>query len=342
MARTTVLFVAGMLAALGGGYAAYRSYRGHRPDGVARTVVVGIRKDAPPARPAGTFDGDPASIRRMTEGATRTALVYSEAEVMAARGLVSEAIAKLEAHLEQFPERIEIKRLLAQFRLHLGQYDSAGPLVTDVLRADPRDAPARLMLTEVLMSKGQSVSAYESAKWALELLPRDPVALRNAGRAALHAGWPQAALPHLLELREIRRTDPECQQLIGLCHLRMGEYAKAIYQFDEILREGKADESVYFNLAVCHAQQKQVQGAVDVLSRAAHQFGAARISSWIASQDFRPVRTDAYFSAFVSQLGLAPMPSDDSVRAGQGMGMMPESATSMRPRGDYLPARRSP
>ena len=185
MVRTTVLFVAGMLAALGGGYAAYRSYRGHRPDGVAKTVVVGIRKDAIPARPAGTFDGDPASIRRMAEGATRTALVYSEAEVMASRGLVSEAIVKLEAHLEQFPDRIEIKRLLARFRLELGQYDSAGPLVADVLRANPRDAPARLMLTEVLMSKGQFVSAYESAKWALELLPRDPVALRNAGRASM-------------------------------------------------------------------------------------------------------------------------------------------------------------
>lgn len=305
----------------------YRVYRQSHPDTVSGVQLGALTIDRPVST-APELDGSTAAIRRAMEASEKSRLVFSEAEMLAGRGLVREAGDKLERHLRAYPEQIETRLRLAGYRLRLRQYDAAGALLLEVLRADPQNAGARLLLADVLIGKNEFAGAYEAAKWTLELLPGDPDALKIAGRAAIRAGWHQVALDHLRDLSVTRRSDIECRGLLALCYLRLGEYGKAVFQLNEIVREGKADESVYYNLAVSYAQQKQPQDVVDVITRAAAQVGDAKAMEWLRDDDFLPVRESPLFAALVQQLGHGASPSIGlaSGKSAPSLGILPSSS----------------
>ena len=61
------------------------------------------------------------------------------------------------------------------------------------------------------------------------------------------------------------------------------------------------DSVTYYNLAVCYAKQSMAEQVVETLSRAEAVFGPEFVFTWIAAEDFDPVRKDSLFDAFASQ-----------------------------------------
>ncbi len=315
---------------------------------VSRTPGLGrlLRSASPsspgpgaPARPGPSKPSDPAVppasgsvVRGLLDGAREVRDALQEADRLMARGMAREALVHLERRRAEKPDSLGLR--LAEARIHaaLGDAAMARNGFVAVLGADPANLEARAGLAAALLDLNDPEGALQAAQWALDDGGTPSATLRVAVRAAIGAGQYAIAAGHA---RVWLRQDPEsteAQDLLGLCHLRLGEYGKASFLLGEIIREGRGTEATYLNLVLAFAQQKQFGDVADLLLKAAQRLDRARVAAWFGRPDFALIREAPVVSSVMGQVlaGTSPAPilrlpdeSRDSPQGERGIGMTP-------------------
>jgi tetratricopeptide (TPR) repeat protein len=268
-----------------------------------RSLVARPSKAVPPVSASeGAGATEPISVQRLRELATRVSDVRREAEQLAARGLIDEAVERLDRERQAAPHNIEIKTAIAGLLFERSRFGEARRWLLEILEAQPRDLEARRSLAMTLMELGQFGDAYDTARWYLEAVPGDLAGRKLAARICLSGGWHEQAVTHLRSIVDARQEDVETRQLLALSYLRLGQHAKAINQFTELIKTSTPDATTYYNLALVYARQQQSRETIDALNHAVEIFGAGIVGQWMGEDDFKPMQDDPLFKTFRAQL----------------------------------------
>lgn len=131
-------------------------------------------------------------------------------------------------------------RQLANLSVAEGKYDIAVSYLNEALKFQPDEFQLQLALAVALFRRGDQQKASEVINTALASRPRDPEAHKLMGRIFLLQGdYPRA-------VQELRTTlslqyDIETAYFLGVAHLKLKDFAKAVEIFKDI--QSKVEES---------------------------------------------------------------------------------------------------
>lgn len=288
-------------------------------------------------RPAG--DAAVGVVRRICDGNREIVDLVRDADRMIDRGLVTEALARIDRRLASAPGNLDLRLRKAGIERTLGRMAAARDGFVAVLESDPSRIEAREGLAAVLLELKDPEGALDAAQWVLEVEGHRPESLRVAARAAVDLGQYAVALGHMRLWVQQEPESVEAQDLLGLCQLRLGEYGKAAFQLGALIRKGKGTEATYLNLVLAYAQQKQSNDVADLLMKAVQRLDRARVVAWFGRPDFAVIREDPTVAAVASQIieGVSPGLSlhlPEIQREGpseRGIGMTPAPDLGTRP-----------
>ena len=116
--------------------------------------------------------------------------------------------------------------------LQLRHWRNSVTLLQRVVRVEPDNFVARVMLGNALFERRQLDGALREYQAALRLRPDYPDAWEHAGAVLTEQGRPAEAMPYLLKAVELAPAWPEPQRRLALAWLRQGRIkeARAAYQ----------------------------------------------------------------------------------------------------------------
>jgi Flp pilus assembly protein TadD len=164
-------------------------------------------------------------------------------------------------------------RLLRQARelISLGRRLDALLLLRHSLEpgAHPAQAPARLLLAELLEQTGEIDAALEELGLAAEASSESFAVLVHRGALLARTGRPAEAEKDLKDAIRLRPDDPVGHCQLGLCFLRRGRAADASRAFRDALRYSPDDPELLYQLGESLQSTGDVEGAMEVLEQAA-------------------------------------------------------------------------
>lgn len=290
----------------------------------------GIEMLPPPTPPTAASDepaGQTSEIRHLIDQSGAIRDLRHQVDSMQGRGLFAEAAEKVRRQLGASPNSSELKALLGQLYLRVGRLKDARMLLVDALSSDPSNLGARMDLAYTLLNAGDFEGALIVARWVLESAPNLTDAQKVAARACMGAGWNDIAVQHLRIAYDLQSDDLESRNMLALAYLRQGAYARATAHLLDIVKGGGADETTFYNLAVCYAHQRQVEDVTRIFFEAANEIGPAKVAGWLETEDFAPVRATAMFDQardkLLGSLSQEAKSSLHSPKRDVGLGLMP-------------------
>ncbi len=301
-----------------------------------------VRPMPPPEAAAKSSGAEPSSAPRslewLIELPERIRVARGEAEQLAARSLYEDALARLAHERRTAPHNLELKEAMATLYLDRKQFEEARRLFAELIEARPQDPGLRLKMAQTLMQLGEFRDAYEAVRWYLRDVPNHAAGQKLAARICLDGGWPDQALRHLRVLVDTRQDDTETRQLLAVTYLRLEQFARAISQFDELIRSTPADPSNYYNMALAYARQQLPTETLKVLTKAVENFGARTVAQWMGEPDFQPLHDHPVFRTYRDQLVRQQTPDVVSLAPRSSMvgekqiGWMPEPVLDPLPK----------
>jgi protein O-GlcNAc transferase len=175
------------------------------------------------------------------------------------------AIACVNFALAQKPAVETAWQLVAQ-----GKQDQAVKLLRDVIKADPRNADARLLLGSLLMEGGQRAESIAQLGEAVRLLPKSAEAHNALGEAYNTFGEMSKARP---EFERAVGLDPRHAQAhvnLAAILLQQGEAQLAVPHLDQAirLRPAAADRRKLYLRAKIHSEDRDAAKAASELQLA--------------------------------------------------------------------------
>jgi cellulose synthase operon protein C len=194
------------------------------------------------------------------------------------------AIGLLEAAIAANPEFLDAYHTLAEIRLKRKERASAAAVLKDVLKVNPKDAPAASLLIEVLASgataekQPSEAELAEARRVATELTKSDPQgSMSLAVAVGFHkAQQLQAALPYA-EAAATRLNTPPAHINLGDLLLSIAEsqpssaaakaaFAKAVEQYDIVLKfQPNSIEAVNNKAWILHSYLDRSREALDIV-----------------------------------------------------------------------------
>lgn len=229
-----------------------------------------------------------------------------EAQAFADRGDYAEASRRVEAALEQCPQALRLKMLLARIHYQREDYTHAAEILMELLEANPDDFAARTLLASVFAHQADWENALTVAKWILDANPSSTPAHDIAAQAYLATDRKALAIPHLKKIVTLEKDNIVAQNKLGRAYADLGEYVKAIQVFNDVLAQNDNDATTFYNLAACYARQGLAEDAATVLSRAAPRFGNQFVAAWVQNPEFENIRSNRIITALIENLSLPP------------------------------------
>ena len=165
-----------------------------------------------------------------------------------------------------------LRRDLAALLLQAGQARQAVPLLREVLASGAGDATAATMLALALRGLGDVAGGRDAAARALELDPRDPVALLAAGSLAVMAGEAAVAEPWLRASVAVEPRLYEAWHWLGEALQSQGRWKEAAAAYGHAMA-GHPGEAM--NVGICAERAGDI-GAAREAYRSAHAAAPAR------------------------------------------------------------------
>jgi tetratricopeptide (TPR) repeat protein len=205
-------------------------------------------------------------------------------------GREAEAVVRLEAIKDQWPDDKQIRLALGRAYLALKQHEKALGEFSPLLREDPNSVAANLGKAEALLGLGDGRSALAPAKMATSLAPENPLAWLLLGQALMHDSnqdYPRAEEA----LRKAVQLAPDGRE-IRLALARALSYQKKV---DEAVTELKAalqahpdDIGIMIKLSESYFVLRKLDEAdallKNVLSRDPENAEAKRVQSEVAGR----------------------------------------------------------
>jgi len=281
-----------------------------------------------PADPAPTSSVVVVQLRAEAQACRNTIL---EADRMVARGLARDALARLERRAGEGKDSLDLQLAMARIRFDLGDTKAARDAYASVIRTAPSTVEARIGLAAALLKLGDAEGSLQAAQWALDDGGAGVDGVRIATHAAVGVGQYAVAAGHARVWLQQDPESVEAQDLLGLCHLRLGEYGKASFLLGELIRQGRGTEASYLNLVLAFGQQKQFNDVADLLLRAVQRLDRRSVVAWFGRPDFTVLRENPVVTAVAFQIveGASPnlalkLPDVSSeIPMERGIGMSP-------------------
>ena len=211
------------------------------------------------------------------------------------RGESERGLERLEGAVEASPHIVELQLKLADLYMAQKRFAEARDLYVRVLETDPLREGVRLKWAQSLQALRHHEAALQVALWILE----DDSFLEEPNQIAATAYLAmeriEEAVPHLRRQISVNRENVVAQNNLAVAYSRLGEYARAVTLFLDVLEADPRNAITYYNLAVSYAQQGDAGRAVETLETAADRFGFPFVSAWFKSRDFDPIRTTDRF-----------------------------------------------
>jgi tetratricopeptide (TPR) repeat protein len=157
-------------------------------------------------------------------------------------------------------------QLLAQ-----GRRDQAVTLLRDLIRGDPRNADARLLLGSVLMESGERSESIAQLSEAVRLLPKSAEAHNALGEAYNAFGETTTAQPEFERAVELDPRHAQAHVNLAAILLQQGEGARAVLHLDEAIRlfghRPDAAEPHYLRAKI-YSEERDTAKAVSELQQA--------------------------------------------------------------------------
>lgn len=114
--------------------------------------------------------------------------------------------------------------------------------LVEAIRLSPDDPALRVAYGEMQMALGNLESAWESARWALDLDPKSAPAWVLRGRLLRNAGRLRESLCDLHRARSLAASDREIEAEIAELHLKMGQPDRALAALQSLGRNWAAPD----------------------------------------------------------------------------------------------------
>ena len=256
------------------------------------------RREAPtPVAP-----GASAVVGRLRVEARESQDAVLDADRMVARGLLREAMIRLERRAADGDASLGLRLAVARIRLSLGEAEAARDGYMALIGVDPSNVDALAGLAAALLKLGDSDGALQAAQWAMDEGGSGVDVLRGASHAAVGVGQYTVAAAHARVWLQQDPESVEAQDLLGLCHLRLGEYGKASFLLGELIRQGRGSEASYLNLVLAFGQQRQFNDVADLLMKAVQRLDRRNVLAWFGRPDFKVLREDPVVEAVAAQI----------------------------------------
>jgi Flp pilus assembly protein TadD len=271
-----------------------------KPETEEAVIEEMVEEPTEPTLP--TSEDDLKAVNTIIARTRATEKVMDMAKVLVRDEQLGEAAKRLEQALVNAPDDHALKSALAMVYVQQKRNAEARDLLLNIIETNPDDLEARLALANVFLAQKHFQPALEIAQWILGEDPYSMQAHSIAADAYLNTdrtGW---ALPHLRKITSLDRDNVPARSRLALAYAQLKEYSKATDILNQLLKEGHADSSIYFNLAICLAQQGKAGPTIDTLKQARDLYGKSFVYSWIPSNKFDPIRQNQAFVAFAREI----------------------------------------
>ena len=119
---------------------------------------------------------------------------------------------------------------------HTGNFVKAEQGFRDFVRIKPKDFEANHLLAIVCASQGKHEVAIKFYKKALEIIPKDALALSNYGSSLSAIGQGQEALTFFKKALKINPNDPDFWYNIANTLCDLGRYEEALVHYDQAVK----------------------------------------------------------------------------------------------------------
>ena len=134
------------------------------------------------------------------------------------------------------PDAALVREALAAGYLASGRLQEAQALLDEILRQDPRNVPAMLMMGQVSTSLQRDEEALPHLRRAVEVAPGSIAAHFALAKVLMSLGFEREAAGHFEWVRRQRPHDPDVLLGLAVCRANAGERPEAARLLDELLR----------------------------------------------------------------------------------------------------------
>ena len=152
-----------------------------------------------------------------------------------------------------------------------GQRREAVALLRDTIKADPRNAEARLLLGSLLMEAGERAESIEHLSEAVRLRPKSPEAHNALGEAYNAFGEAKLALPEFQKAVELNPSFAQAQVNLGAILIQEGDFQSAAEHIDRAIKLlGKVPDAAYphYLRAKLYMERREAANAAAALEQA--------------------------------------------------------------------------
>jgi tetratricopeptide (TPR) repeat protein len=192
------------------------------------------------------------------------------AEALWHRGARQEALAQLQEARRLLTEDPALAVRTGEMHLALGQISSAGQMVDDALRMDPKSAAAWALRGRVAAATGQTRSALADYQRALGYAPQDRDISILVAEAYRQLNEPERALATLQSVAESYSPGEEPQQVLvleGLALTALARYDDASRALTRAAQRDRPTPDILCRLAEAEWLSGQVANAQTTLQR---------------------------------------------------------------------------
>ena len=205
------------------------------------------------------------------------------------------AIALLKERVAITPQYQPLRLALAELYFDNKMFQEAREELLVALAAEANDHKARMLLAETLFAEENMHAALHMADWILGDDKYALEALNLKSQAYMALGDMRNAIASLQRILDLDSRNQRALSNLGHAYTRTGDYRKAAKIFTSVLGQDDSNSVAYYNLAICRAQLKDAEGAVELLQKASTKFGMGFVGTWIEAPEFDPIRSSGAF-----------------------------------------------
>lgn len=186
----------------------------------------------------------------------------ASAQLLLARGKKADAVAKLEALVNDVPDMAPAHFVLAMAYNQTGNSERASQSLKDTIAKDGNFLPGYLALADFYLQKQDGKTAISYADEALRRDPRSAVGRIDHANGQLVLGDLPRALQEFTALAEIDPKSPIFQERLGYIAMRQKNFSQAEQRFNTALENQANFLPAMRDLVELYASQKQPEKAI--------------------------------------------------------------------------------
>lgn len=146
--------------------------------------------------------------------------------------------------------------------------DSELAVYKNILAQDTGNEIALINMSNLLLNKGDTVSAKEYLFKAFELNKKSIVVNKNIAYLFLKNNDYANSIKYYINVLELNPNDVESLNNLAFCYTKTGDYYLALRNFEKALELTPIDSDIYLNIGKMFYQQENYQNAIDNFKKA--------------------------------------------------------------------------